>query len=59
VIVYGQVLASTLALGLVLEVTGMLVRIRDRRFASCPFCTSRIPHDSRHCAYCGSTISEK
>ena len=56
VIVYGQVLASTLALGLVLVIAWLLVMIRNGRLAVCSFCSSRIPPESRHCAYCGSTL---
>jgi len=24
---------------------------------ACPFCASRIPYDSTHCAYCGSGLA--
>ena len=56
VIFYGQVLASTLTLGLVLVLVWVLVRLRNDRLGICPFCASRIPPESRHCAYCGSTL---
>lgn len=53
---YGNVLASLLALGLVGLVALTVVRWRDRELSACPFCASRIPHGSRHCAYCGSSV---
>ena len=56
VIFYGQILSSTLALCLVLVLAWLLVKIRDGRLGICPFCSSRIPHESRHCAYCGSAV---
>ena len=56
VIFYGQVLASMLALGFVLVVAWLVVRLRDGDLERCPFCVSRIPPESRHCAYCGSTL---
>jgi rRNA maturation endonuclease Nob1 len=53
---YGDVLASLLAVTLVGLVTLVVVRRRDRELTACPFCASRIPHESRHCAYCGSSV---
>lgn len=56
VIFYGEVLSALLAVGLV-ALTGLfVVRKRDRELGTCPFCASRIPHGSSHCAYCGSTV---
>ena len=57
VIFYGDVLASTLALTLLVLVATVVVRVRDRALGLCPFCASRIPHASTHCAYCGSGIA--
>ena len=57
VIVYGQVFANLITLGLVAALTALVVRRRDRILGVCPFCASRIPHESRHCAYCGSSIA--
>lgn len=54
---YGDVLASALALVLVGLVTLLVVRRRDRVLGACPFCASRIPHESLHCAYCGSSVA--
>lgn len=56
VIFYGRVLASMIALGLVAFVAVLVVRRRDRELGVCPFCASRIPYESRHCAYCGSGV---
>lgn len=56
VIAYGQVLSAVLALGLVSTIAGLVVRRRDRQLGVCPFCASRIPYESRHCAYCGSGL---
>ena len=56
VVVYGGVLDSVLALGLVLLVGLVIVRWRDRELGVCPFCASRIPYESTHCAYCGSGL---
>ena len=56
-IFYGQLLASTLTLVLVLGVTWVVVQRRKSALGECPFCASRIPHESTHCAYCGSGIS--
>lgn len=53
---YGDVLASALALALVVLVTLVVVKRRDRVLGTCPYCASLIPHESRHCAYCGSGI---
>lgn len=56
VIFYGQVLASALTLGLLLVLVWLLVKVRNGRLGICPFCASRTPPESRHCAYCGSTL---
>ena len=56
VIVYGEVLASGLAFGFVAVLAAAYVRLRDRELGACPQCASRIPHESTHCAYCGSTL---
>lgn len=56
VIFYGRVLASTIALGLVAVIAVLIVRMRDRELGICPFCASRIPYESAHCAYCGSGL---
>jgi hypothetical protein len=53
---YGDVLASVLALVLVGLMTLVVVRRRDAELGTCPFCASRIPHESRHCPYCGSGL---
>jgi hypothetical protein len=53
----GEVLASLLAVVLVGLVTLVVVRRRDRVLGACPFCASRIPYESGHCAYCGSTVA--
>ncbi|MGH3065468.1 MAG: hypothetical protein ACRDOF_04120 [Gaiellaceae bacterium] len=55
-IIYGQVLADFVTFGLVAVITALVVRRRDRELGICPFCASRIPHESRHCAYCGSGV---
>lgn len=57
VIFYGEVLASAIGLGLVVLVGLMVVRMRDRELGVCPFCASRIPYESTHCAYCGSGVA--
>jgi hypothetical protein len=57
VIVYGPLLQATLAFGLVLLAAFLVVRRRDRVLGACPHCASRIPHESTHCAYCGSTVA--
>jgi hypothetical protein len=56
VIAYGPVLGSALTLGLVAALAWVVVKRRDREFGACPFCASRIPYDSTHCAYCGSGV---
>ena len=56
VIFYGPTLSATLALGLILLVGVFVVRRRDRELGVCPFCASRIPYHSTHCAYCGSGL---
>lgn len=56
VVVYGQVLASAFALGLVVLGGVIIVRWRNRELKVCPFCASRIPYESTHCAYCGSGV---
>ena len=50
------VLAAVIALGLVGLVAVAMVRLRDKELSACPFCASRIPYESRHCAYCGSGV---
>lgn len=57
VIAYGPMLSALLALGLVVVLAAVIVRRRDRQLRVCPFCASRIPHPSRHCAYCGSSVA--
>jgi hypothetical protein len=57
VIFYGDVLAAFLALGLLCGAALIVVRRRDRELGMCPFCASRVPHESTHCAYCGSGMS--
>ncbi|HKX47727.1 MAG TPA: hypothetical protein VJM06_03610 [Gaiellaceae bacterium] len=57
VIAYGPALASLVALGLLALVAAVIVRKRDRELGACPFCASRIPHESKHCAYCGSSVA--
>jgi large-conductance mechanosensitive channel len=54
IVVYGNVLSATLALVLVALAGAYVVRRRDRELGACPFCASRIPYESTHCAYCGS-----
>lgn len=55
-IVYGEALASTLTLGLVALIGLAVIRRRDRELGACAFCASRIPRESTHCAYCGSSL---
>ena len=56
-VVYGQALVGAISLALV-GIAGLLViRRRDKTLAECPFCASRIPFESTHCAYCGSGVS--
>jgi large-conductance mechanosensitive channel len=57
VIVYGETLEALLSLGLLALVAMIIVRRRDRVLGVCPFCASRIPHESKHCAYCGSGVA--
>ena len=56
VIIYGQVLADFVTFGLVAVITALVVRRRNRELGLCSFCASLIPHQSRHCAYCGSGL---
>lgn len=56
VIVYGHALAALLTLGLVALAGLWVIRRRDRELGECPFCASRIPYESTHCAYCGSSV---
>jgi len=57
VVFYGPVLSATLAVGLIFLVGVFVVRRRDRELGACSSCASRIPHDSTHCAYCGSGVA--
>jgi hypothetical protein len=54
---YGPILAAALALSVVVLVAWFVVRRRNRVLGECPFCASRIPYESTHCAYCGSGIA--
>jgi len=56
-IFYGQLLTSTLTLAVVLGAAWVVIQRRDRALGECPFCASRIPHQSKHCAYCGSGVA--
>lgn len=56
VVFYGDILVALLALGLVGSAALFVIRRRDRELRLCPFCASRIPHTSTHCAYCGSGV---
>jgi hypothetical protein len=56
-IFYGPVLSALIASGLVLLAGVFVVRRRDRVLGECPFCASRIPYESTHCAYCGSGVA--
>jgi hypothetical protein len=56
-IYYGQLLASGLTLALLTGVARVVIRRRDRELGVCPFCASRIPYESKHCAYCGSGVT--
>ena len=56
IVVYGTVLSGLLTLAVLALIALALVRRRDRELGACPFCASRIPHASTHCAYCGSSI---
>jgi hypothetical protein len=57
VVFYGDVLSATLAVALVGLTAVFIVRLGDRKLATCAFCASRIPHGSSHCAYCGSGVT--
>lgn len=57
VVFYGDVLAGALAFALVALAAFVVVRRRDRALGECPFCASRIPYESTHCAYCGSGVA--
>ena len=57
VVFYGPILAAALALALLGVFGRFVVRARDRQLGECPFCASRIPYESTHCAYCGSGVS--
>jgi hypothetical protein len=57
VIAYGPALSALVALGLVGLAAVVVVKRRDRVLGECPFCASRIPYESTHCAYCGSGVS--
>jgi hypothetical protein len=57
VVFYGGVVSASAALGLVAFVALIVVRRRDRELGACPFCASRIPYESTHCAYCGSAVA--
>jgi len=59
VVVYGGVVSSALALGLVAVGAMLIARRRDRELGECPFCASRIPYESTHCAYCGSGVAAR
>lgn len=56
-IIYGQLLSAAIVLGLVALAAVYVVRRRDRALGVCPFCASRIPYESTHCAYCGSSVA--
>jgi hypothetical protein len=56
IVFYGAILSAALALALLGCFGLFVVRARDRQLGACPSCGSRIPHESRHCAYCGSAI---
>ncbi len=56
VIVYGEVLSSTLTLGLVALIGLVIVRRRYRELGICPLCTALMPHDATRCAICGSAL---
>lgn len=57
VIAYGEVLTALVTLGVLTLAAAVAVRRRDRELGVCPFCASRIPYDSTHCAYCGSGVA--
>lgn len=56
-VVYGEALAAILTLWLLTIVAVVIVRRRDRVLGICPSCASRIPYESTHCAYCGSSVA--
>jgi large-conductance mechanosensitive channel len=56
-VVYGQVLVGAIAFGLVALAGVFVIRARKSHLGECPFCASRIPYESTHCAYCGSSVS--
>lgn len=56
-IAYGPTLVALLALGLLVLAAAAVVRQRDRALGLCPSCAALIPRDSRHCAYCGSSVT--
>lgn len=55
-VVYGATLSALLTLGFLGLVAWAVVNRRDRELGECPFCASRIPFESTHCAYCGSSM---
>lgn len=55
-VAYGPILVAAFAMGVVGLTAWVVVRRRDRVLGECPFCASRIPYQSTHCAYCGSGI---
>ncbi|OFW72268.1 MAG: hypothetical protein A2Y55_07080 [Actinobacteria bacterium RBG_16_68_12] len=57
IVVYGAILSALLTLALLALFAAAVVRQLDRMLGRCPFCASRIPHESTHCAYCGSTVA--
>ncbi len=57
VVIYGQFLVEGLTLGFIALAAIWVIRRRDRELGECPFCASRIPYESTHCAYCGSGVS--
>lgn len=57
IIAYGQVLSAVIVIGLLTLAAVAVVRRRDHELGVCPFCASRIPYESRHCAYCGLGVS--
>jgi hypothetical protein len=57
-IAYGPALSAAFVIGLVGLVAWIVVRRRDRVLGECPFCASRIPYESTHCAYCGSGVEQ-
>jgi hypothetical protein len=57
IVVYGTTLSAVLTLGLLGLLALAVVRRRNRVLGTCPFCASRIPRESTHCAYCGSAVA--